>query len=190
MNKLVIEKGVVFGCDENIKKVVLPQNTTTINESAFYESDLEEIVLNDGLRLIETFAFLGTNIKSLHIPASVEHIGAGFVSGCRELKSITVDENNENFYMSNNCLIEPKTKRVIVVVGDAVIPEGTSEIAALAFYGRDENTAVEIPESVEIIRKVKLNMPTFLEFPIIIKAKKDSFAISFAKQNGIEFQEI
>ena len=172
MMNLVVENGVVIGCNLDAKSVILPENVKTIGRTAFYETALEEITLNEGLETIEPLAFLGTDIKTLYIPQSVQSIGVGFISGCNKIESITVDENNENYYCSNNCLIERKTNKVLAVVGDAIVPEGITKIEQLAFYGRIFDVVVEIPESVKGIGITELELLPELEFPITIKAKK------------------
>jgi hypothetical protein len=190
MKNLVVENGVVMGCDLDAKSVILPENVNTIGRTAFYETALEEITLNEGLETIEPLAFLGTNIKTLNIPKSVKSIGVGFISGCNKIESITVDENNENYYCSNNCLVDRKTNKVLAVVGDAIIPDGITKIEQLAFYGRNHHITVEIPDSVTKIAKTEFEFLPELEFPITIKAKKGSYAIQFAKENEIEYIDV
>ena len=190
MKNLIIENDIVVGCDFGVKSVVLPETTKTIDRAAFYESDLKEISLNDGLTKIEELAFLGTELKSIYIPKSVEYIGAGFVAGCMSLNSIVVNKDNKNYFSANNCLVERKTNKVVAICGNATIPDGVTEISALAFYGRSGNLVVEIPESVTKIEKSQFEFLSSLEFPITIKAKKNSYAIAFAKENEIEFVEM
>ena len=190
MMNLVVENGVVIGCNLDAKSVILPENVKTIGRTAFYETALEEITLNEGLETIEPLAFLGTDIKTLNIPKSVKSIGVGFISGCNNIESITVDENNENYYCSNNCLVDRKTNKVLAVVGNAIIPDGITKIEQLAFYGRRNRITVEIPDSVKGIGKTELGFLPEFEFPITIKAKKGSYAIEFAKENEIEYIEV
>lgn len=190
MMNLVVENGVVLGCDLEVKSIILPENVKTIGRTAFYETALEEITLNEGLETIEPLAFLGADIKTLNIPKSVKNIGVGFISGCNNIESITVDENNENYYCSNNCLVDRKTNKVLAVVGNAIVPDGITKIEQLAFYGRRNRITVEIPDSVKGIGITELGFLPELEFPITIKAKKGSYAIEFAKENEIEYIEV
>ncbi len=185
-----VKDGVVVSCDLDTKKVILPPHVHTIGRTAFYETALEEITLNEGLETIEPLAFLGTDIKTLHIPKSVKSIGVGFISGCNVIESITVDENNENYYCSNNCLIDRKTNKVLAVVGNAIVPDGITKIEQLAFYGRIFDVVVEIPDSVTKIAKTEFEFLPKFEFPITIKAKKGSYAIQFAKENEVEYIEV
>ena len=186
MLNVIVENGVVVGCKEGAKSVTLPTGVHTIARTAFYECDVEEIILNEDLKTIEALAFLGTNIKTLYIPEGVEKIGTGVVSGCTLLESIVVNENNKHYYFQNNCLVERNTNKVIAVMGDAIVPNGITEISKLAFYGRTKNIVVEIPESVKEIGIMEVEFLPALEFPITIKAKQGSYAMDFANENEID----
>jgi hypothetical protein len=64
-------------CDDTtIEEIVLPSTVRKIEMSAFegYDS-LEQIVLNEGLEEIGSFAFNSPNIEELTIPSTVNYIG-------------------------------------------------------------------------------------------------------------------
>ncbi len=174
----------------DIKSINLPQNTYEIGLSAFMESTLEQICLNDGLFSIRNMAFVFTNLKSVVIPETTELIGVGVFAGCQKLESLTVEEGNEVYYSENNCLISKEEKTLVACVSDAVIPEGVKTIEAMTFYGMDKDSVVTIPESVRKIRKLLICPPVCIEFPVTFKAPKGSYAIEFAKENGIKYIEM
>lgn len=89
-----------------LKNVNIPKSCTKIEKNAFAHnslSEVEELVLPDGLKTIGDNAFVvtmgsGTNegigITSLTIPSSVESIGANAFSGRRNLAEVTVEDDD------------------------------------------------------------------------------------------------
>ncbi len=64
-----------------------------------------EITVEEGTKLIADYAFAGEQrLKSIHIPASVKHIGELAFFDCLFLEEITVDEDNEYYYVENDVL--------------------------------------------------------------------------------------
>lgn len=174
----------------DIESVSIPEGVVTIGSNAFSDSKLAEIKLNDDLLSIEQNAFMFTKLKSVFIPSEVIDIGFGVFAGCNELSNIKVDGNNTVWYSENNCLINRKTKELVACVKNSVIPEGAIEINALTFYGMEKDSVITFPESVRAIKKSSLDIPSYIEFPITVKAPKGSYAIDFAKKNRIEYIEI
>ena len=84
------------------------------------------------------------------IPASVKHLGLNPFKGCTGLESIVVDENNANYYSSENCLIEigRETKTLICGCKNSVIPADIPVIGNYAFYTCADLTEINIPASV------------------------------------------
>lgn len=110
--KVTIPNGVTtiapsafYGC-VNIKEVVMPDTVKYIGYWSFCTAfNLEKINISKDCRIIGQFAFASTNLTEIYIPASVETImGATFGIEC-DLKKITVDLENENFYKENGALI-------------------------------------------------------------------------------------
>ena len=64
------------GKTEYIKKIILPEGLTEINENAFSDlKRLEEVVLPSSMRKIGKRAFYNTGLKSLSLPEKLEKIG-------------------------------------------------------------------------------------------------------------------
>ena len=105
---------------ENIRHLILPKTLTTIEEYMFYNSRLESIVIQTGVRTIKYAAFKGctnltsvtfekgsqlksissstfysTSLNSIKIPASVETIGAAVFKGCANLTSVTFEKKSQ-----------------------------------------------------------------------------------------------
>ena len=184
----IIGRSSFNGVDMNC--LALPESVFAIGQTAFANSTLKEIKFNSGIENIEDMAFLFTNIKSVFIPPRVKNIGYGVFSGCKMLKEITVDESNDKYYSKNNCIIEKTTECLIACSQNAIVPEGVKNIGVLTFYGFDKDCVITLPTSVTHINKVKMAIPSSIQFPITFKAPKGSYAIRFAKDNGIKYIEI
>lgn len=94
-----------YGC-EGIKEVIMPDTVKYIGYWAFdVARNLEKVNISEDCRIIGQFAFANTKLTDIYIPASVEQIvGGAFGMEC-DLKEITVDPENEYFYMQNGALI-------------------------------------------------------------------------------------
>ena len=106
--------------------------------------------------MIESFAFMDcTGLTSVTIPASVVALAISPFSGCTNLASITVDENNPEF-ASEGGILYNKTKTSIEFVpqgisGAITLPDSLTSIARTAFYECTRLTSVSIPAGVTSI---------------------------------------
>lgn len=106
---------------------------------------------------IEQFAYC-QNVTAISIPANLEYI-EGFVF-FDNLTSITVDKNNKNYYVKNNCLICPnnlspipdRTKVLVLACKNAVIPSDGSVITLGrgAFSGKGVKE-ITIPDTIRYV---------------------------------------
>ena len=115
---------------------------------------MKSITLPNTIEFIAGGAFYDNKeLESIVTPKSVKEIGHSVLYSCDMLKSITVEEGNEFYYSSNNCLIEKSTKRLLAGCGECVIPsDGSVEtIEQYAFAGNRLLTKLEIPDSVTAI---------------------------------------
>ena len=76
-----------FYCKSSVKKVVLPNTLVVINDSAFENSGITEML----------------------IPASVSQIGKGVFADCNSLTNLEVDSNN-NYFVVNDGILYSKDK--------------------------------------------------------------------------------
>lgn len=59
-----------MGC-KNLKSIILPPKCKVVHDHAFYQClNLEEVKLNDGLCMIQEYAFSETGLKTIEIPSS------------------------------------------------------------------------------------------------------------------------
>ncbi|MBQ3393000.1 MAG: S8 family serine peptidase [Lachnospiraceae bacterium] len=104
---------------------------------------------------IGDFAFDGTSMEELYIPASVKNTGLGdryiFSSG---IGRYTVEEGNPLYSAQDGVLFDTGKTTLIAcpksLTGRYVIPETVKKIAYRAFF-ESNLTAVEIPEGVTVI---------------------------------------
>ena len=96
---LKFKNGVVEGIidkGEKSKKLYIPakingKKVIKIKEYAFYHNDfIEEIIIEDGIELIEDCAFSCCGAKSVSIPGSVKRISRCAFSYCKNLESVTL----------------------------------------------------------------------------------------------------
>lgn len=140
---------------------------TTVNENVFNgHGYITSITLNEGLTTIQGWAFYGTGITSINIPASVTEIftdhdnygnyqPANPFGGCSKLATITVDANN-TVYSSptgSNAIIETATNKLVVGCKGtdmAKLPNVT-EIGYAAFHDLSGMTEFTIPSNITTI---------------------------------------
>lgn len=163
---------VVMRCPsfrKNVKKIELPSTVTKVARGAFeYCRYIEELVLNEGLKEIEGYAFyLCSALQTMKIPASVEKIedGSAFIllAGCEKFD---VDPANPHYstLMNGRILFNKETKTMVSLlyttdkatvtiptevehIGDAammVILEGGMD----EYYGGKGTEQVILPENL------------------------------------------
>ncbi len=126
----------------DIKAVEMPNTVKYIGYWAFKGANsLADINISNNCELIGQFSFGGTKLEEIYIPASVRDIMSNaFGSGCA-LKTITVDPQNQNYYMDGAalCAIHSDGTRSIIdyAVGDSatsfIVPDNISVIWQAAF---------------------------------------------------------
>ena len=151
---------------------------TTIGERAFYGcSSLATVTIvgaDDGtsvLGAIDQYAFYGTGITSITIPASVTSIGEKAFSGCSSLIAVTIvgadDGSSALVTIGNYAFEESGIKSIIIPSGvtaigmntfysctslsSVTLPSTLTTIGKYAFYGCSKLKTINIPESVTYI---------------------------------------
>ena len=115
----------------NLKSVTLPDKLTEIQKFAFYNcAELANIVFPNSLQTIAYGAFYDcVKLANLYIPENVTSIHSYSFSGCGGLEKITVSPENTAYHSVDNCLIEKKTKELILGCKNSVIPADGSVTA-------------------------------------------------------------
>lgn len=137
-----------FKDNTNITSVICPKSLKEIGDRAFIGcANLSSIMLNEGLLSIGFEAFIDTNLKSVELPSTLNHMGlTPFECPMKVLA------NNSNYSDIDGVLYNKKQTTLILyprrkVKETIVIPEGVSRIETYAF---ENNKAEEIiiPETI------------------------------------------
>ena len=141
-------------------KVIVPEGVTIIEDLAFYDSNISEVVLPSTLQSIGSGAFLSNNIKEINIPPSVTHLGTrAFTSNAAtEKEHMWIYNRNSDGsinYSSLNSYAGSQTKNVSIpaTAGPSNTPLLT--IGQSCFYGEKRLTGkMKIPSTVTSIGKL------------------------------------
>lgn len=155
-----IEERAFMQC--KLSNVVFPASLRSIGCEAFYMNEIESLQLNDGLRTIEDGAFnASSNLASVTLPSSLQYIGSYAFSQCFKLDSI--------------CL-----------------PEGVLHIDSWAFYGAPIVTLL-LPASLTFVGDDICRYSTFTttdEAPFYY-VYQDSYAYQWVKnQSDVSYKVI
>lgn len=158
----------------NIEEIEMPTSVRYIGYWAFINaSSLKLAAIPEGCEIIGQFAYSGTGVESIHIPASVEVIRPAAFSSGFNIKTITVDENNEFFYMQDGALI----------ARDLVNGEGNDVM--LDYETENPATSFTIPSQVATIEQYAFAHANNLNRIIIPNNVKSIEAYAFESCLGI-----
>lgn len=146
---------LAFAGNTSLEMIAIPQGVRWIGDSTFSACEnLATAVLPDSLERIEDWAFFGSSIESLHIPAACSHIGSCalvadgggksemWTSGrSLNLYEISIDPENACFYLASDVLCARKAAAdggdvAVLYIGPAtsvIIPKEVTEIGPMAF---------------------------------------------------------
>lgn len=146
-----------------ITHIVIPTQVTCICERAFYDcKNLRNIEFSPDskLKTIGSYAFYGTRIESLTIPALVSDLHNGWISRAENIKTLEIDPNNQNFRKLDDKIIVGKTDlksdqfdSIVFVNRDVkklTIPQNIKVIASSSF-AYTPIQSISIPRSVKVI---------------------------------------
>ena len=160
LTSITIPKGVTsighlafYGCS-GLTSITIPKGVTSIGWGAFGCSGLTSITLPDNVTSIESEAFYDcSGLTSITLPVGVTTIKHAAFARCNGLTSIAVNAGNPRFHSAGNCLIETKTRTLVLGCKTSVIPADGSVtyIGHLAFYDCSELTSITIPVGVTSI---------------------------------------
>lgn len=175
----VIPAGTFYEC-EDLKEINLPDTLVSIGKSAFRECrSLANIEIPDSVINISGCAFAScTLLSGIKLPAVLEYLGGHTFYHCQSLKSIVIPEGITCLlkYCFNSCT---KLEKV-------TLPNTLQSIDDFVFYACRSLTEITIPESV-----VQIGIWAFGSCnELTISAPRGSYAVEYAKENGIPYKEI
>lgn len=135
-------------------EINIPESVEIIDAYAFNGcGSLVAVKFSEGLKRIDRWAFLGTSIESIEIPASVTVINEAFWGGS-SLKEIKVKKGNRDYDSRKGCnaIIESATGCLLQGCENTTVPDGVKVISSSAFY-RSKIKKIKLPSSLETIER-------------------------------------
>lgn len=142
------------GC-KSLTSVTIGNGINSINNYAFFNcASLESLVIPDSVTSIGGWTFYGcSSLKKITIPFNVASIGENAFAYCTSLENIQVASENTVYHSEGNCIIETKSKTLIIGCKNSIIPSDGSVIAIGngAFGGCYSLTDITLPDSIDTI---------------------------------------
>ena len=150
------------------------------------------------------------SLIAIDLPASLTELNEGAFSGCHDLESIDVAENNPAYASQNGVLFTKDGSRLLrcpnSFEGEYIFPEGVKELGDYAFEQCSHITSIDVPGGVVSIGKyafdgcsalTSLSIPDTVtsmgawaldgcENLKAISVVKGSYAESWAAEHGFE----
>jgi hypothetical protein len=136
-----------------LSHINIPNSLSTIRKQAFAAcTSLVSIKLSECLKCIEDYAFAESGITEIMLPGDLSCIGTGAFAQCDQLRRFKVDLGNQ-FYSSLDGVLFNKNQNALLAFpparsGSYIIPHGVEIIADKAFARCDLIEEVAIPDSV------------------------------------------
>ncbi|MBR1676948.1 MAG: leucine-rich repeat protein [Clostridia bacterium] len=116
----------------NLKEVNFAEGSKleTIGNSAFYQTNVEEFDLPEGLKTVGTYTFAyNSSLKKIAIPASLESMGTSAFASCANLEEVTFAENGKLKVINDYAFQNDKSLKSITIPS-SVETIGTSAFAS------------------------------------------------------------
>lgn len=189
-----------------LRKLILPIDVIKIESYAFKFASISTIVFPDSLKTLEQESLYGCTVEEISINAEdvlqkslygchslnkiiigkeVKHINGAFGRNKR-LKIFELAEENENFRIQNNSLLNKNETQLVLFIQQEectqyIIPEGIERICGGAFQGDAYLTNIVMPESLRYIGSSAFAMTKVEELHIpteVISISEEAFPAS------------
>lgn len=163
----------------------IPGSVKALDRSAFYSSNLMEVVLPNGLATIDDYCFDSSNISRIVLPGSLTTMGTGTFFGCKQLKTVTIPGNIKTV---------PESAFSLSGLETVTLEDGITAIEKEAFLSC-AITKITVPSSVTSIGEHtlgyeanRMNYDKIAGFTIV--GLEGSAAQEYADDNGFQFEKI
>lgn len=134
INKDMLIKYTPNGC----KKIAIPTGIKTIGRACFAGTNVEEVVLPEGIETIDSDAFnFCTKLRKINFPETLKVIGHGAFKGCFFLETVILPKTMKE--ISDYAFYEAGIKQLI-------LPENVNFVGTEVFAGTNIETT-DIPEN-------------------------------------------
>lgn len=162
LNSVTIEEGLetIGNCgfaNCGIVNISLPSTLREIGDEAFIRNYIKNITIPEGVEKVGEGAFWACGyLQSISFPSTIKEIGVSVVAHAKELKTITIGENNKYFKVEDNILFSYDMTRLIAFPGNHPsfsyeIPNTVTKIDREAFSSLKRLDDLTIPKSVTTI---------------------------------------
>ena len=127
-----------FGNCSDINEIIIGEGVESIDYHAFYNcKSLQKITISGtDLTTIRGKAFEDCiSLTSFELPACVTELEPTAFYRCDKLVTLTAAEGNEKYSSEENCIIETETKKIVAGCEGSVIPASVISIGESAFEG-------------------------------------------------------
>ena len=155
--------GTITVNNMTLKKLVIPEGTTSIKDESYFGCKFEEVVFPSGLTKIGKMAFHdSTELKSVTIPDSVTDIGSSTFQNCKSLATAKLSSGLKKLSTklfkasgltkitipSNIETVEDEVFRDCEELKNVTIENGVKKIGKNVFTGSKKLAEITIPDSV------------------------------------------
>ena len=120
------------------KTIIIPKGIKTIGRACFAGTNVEEVVLPEGIETIDSDAFnFCTKLRKINFPETLKVIGHGAFKGCFFLETVILPKTMKE--ISDYAFYEAGIKQLI-------LPENVNFVGTEVFAGTDIETT-DIPEN-------------------------------------------
>ncbi len=145
-----------FSDCSSLKKISLPEGLKKIDSYAFMNCGLESLVLPENIQIIGSYAFqYNTALTEVEIPESVTEFNGSVFKGCTALRSAVIPANI--IYLPDS-VFEDCTS-----LTDVEVKEGVKEIGPACFKGCTSLKKIVLPEGISSLDQQAFQNCTALE---------------------------